>query len=142
MIVRAFRYTAKHRLLRTTRKRRSHFKKTWHNHGTIIGTGITCRKIPCYIRNSASRWFIVKKAKLFWSYLKHFWILAGVKKRRILIGLCTSLVLENFIVFYLRKIQFKMALTQIFPWAMRSCLKFGNLLKHKMYLNEITEKEI
>ena len=34
-------------------------------HGTIIRTGITCKKIPCYMRDSACRWFIVKKAKIF-----------------------------------------------------------------------------
>ena len=32
------------------------------------GTGKTCKKILCYM----SRWRIVKKAKLFWSYAKHF----------------------------------------------------------------------
>ena len=35
------------------------------DHGTIIRTGITCKKIPCYMRDSACRWFIVKKAKIF-----------------------------------------------------------------------------
>ena len=34
-------------------------------HGTIIRTGKTCKKIPCYMRYSACRWFIVKKAKIF-----------------------------------------------------------------------------
>ena len=44
-------------------------------HGTIIQTGITCKKISFYIRDSASRWFIVKKGKIFWSYVKNVWIL-------------------------------------------------------------------
>ena len=35
------------------------------NHGTIIQTGITCKKTPCYMRDSACRWFIVKKAEIF-----------------------------------------------------------------------------
>ena len=35
------------------------------NHGTIIRTGITCKKIPCYTRDSSCRWFIVKNAKIF-----------------------------------------------------------------------------
>ena len=35
------------------------------NHGTIIQTRIACKKIPCYICESAYRWFIVKKAKIF-----------------------------------------------------------------------------
>ena len=56
-------------------------------HGTVIRTGITCRKIPCYMRDSACRWCIVKKTKIFWSYLKHFWILPGVRNCRILIGI-------------------------------------------------------
>ena len=34
-------------------------------HGTIILTGITYKKTPCYMRDSACRWFIVKKAKIF-----------------------------------------------------------------------------
>ena len=37
----------------------------YYTHGTIIRTGITCKKIPCYMLNSACRWFIVKKAKIF-----------------------------------------------------------------------------
>ena len=41
-------------------------------HGTIIRTGITCKEIPCYMRNSASRWLIVENAKIFRSYLKYF----------------------------------------------------------------------
>ena len=41
-------------------------------HGTIIRIKITCKKIPPYMHDSAFRWFIVKKAKIFWSYAKHF----------------------------------------------------------------------
>ena len=33
--------------------------------GTIIWTGIIWKKITCYMRDSACRWFIVKKAKYF-----------------------------------------------------------------------------
>ena len=35
-------------------------------------TGIACKKIPCYMRDSACRWFIVENAKIFRSYVKHF----------------------------------------------------------------------
>ena len=42
--------------------------KPW-NYNT---TGITCMKIPCYMRDSACRWFIVENAKIFRSYVKHF----------------------------------------------------------------------
>ena len=34
-------------------------------HGTKIRTGITCKKIPCCMRDTVCRWFIVKKAKIF-----------------------------------------------------------------------------
>ena len=34
-------------------------------HGAIIRTGITCKKIPCCMRDSACKWFIVKKLKYF-----------------------------------------------------------------------------
>ena len=43
-----------------------------YHHGIIMQTGITCKKIPCYMRGSACRWFIVKKPKIFQSYIKHF----------------------------------------------------------------------
>ena len=52
-------------------------KYIYLKHGTIIRTGITCKKIPCYKDDSACSWVIVKKAKIFWSYVKDFWILAG-----------------------------------------------------------------
>ena len=42
------------------------------NHGIIIRTGIACKKICCFIRNSAGRWLIVKNAKIFRSYVKQF----------------------------------------------------------------------
>ena len=42
------------------------------HHGTIIWTGITCKKIFCNMRDSACRWFIVEKAKIFWSYIFEF----------------------------------------------------------------------
>ena len=56
--------------------------------GTIIQTKITCKKIPCYMCDSACRWFIVKKTKIFWTHIKHFWIISGKRKSRILNGLC------------------------------------------------------
>ena len=40
--------------------------------GTIIRTGITCKKIRCYMGDSACRWFIAKTAKIFEKYVKHF----------------------------------------------------------------------
>ena len=39
------------------------------------------------MRDSACSWFIPKNAKVFWSYVKHFWILTGVGTCRILISL-------------------------------------------------------
>ena len=41
-------------------------------HETIIRTGITCKKIRCYMRDSACRWLIIENAKIFRSYVKHF----------------------------------------------------------------------
>ena len=59
----------------------------WY-HRTIIRTGITCKKTPYYLCESTCRWLkklkfaIVKKVKIFCSYVKYFWILAGVRKCR------------------------------------------------------------
>ena len=39
------------------------FKDSFH-HGTIIRTGITFKKIYCYMRHSACRWLIVENAKI------------------------------------------------------------------------------
>ena len=44
------------------------------NHRTIIQTGITFKKISCYIDNTACKWWIIKKPKIYWRYVKHFWI--------------------------------------------------------------------
>ena len=40
-------------------------KLNMSNHGTIIWTGITCKKIPCYMCDSACRWLVVENAKKF-----------------------------------------------------------------------------
>ena len=45
-------------------------KKSWRKndlflHGILLGTGIACKKIPCYMRDSACRWFIVENAKIY-----------------------------------------------------------------------------
>ena len=34
------------------------------DHGTTERTEIRCKKIPCHMRGSACRWFVVKKAKI------------------------------------------------------------------------------
>ena len=73
-------------LLGLFKQQRSHFflfrlismKKTSNkfsfmfNHGTIIRTVITYKKIRCYMRDSACRWLIVENCKIFRSYVKHF----------------------------------------------------------------------
>ena len=41
-------------------------------HETIIRRGKTCKKIPCYMRDSAYRWRIVKSAKIFKVKLNKF----------------------------------------------------------------------
>ena len=35
------------------------------HHGNIIWAAVICQKVPCYMRYSAYRWFIVKKLKYF-----------------------------------------------------------------------------
>ena len=40
------------------------FQVTVLNHGTIMRTGITCQKIPCYMHDLACWWFFVKIKKL------------------------------------------------------------------------------
>ena len=40
-------------------------------HGTMIQTGVACKKISCYIGDSAYRWLIVENANIFQSYVKH-----------------------------------------------------------------------
>ena len=41
-------------------------------HGTLIRAGITCKKISCYMRDSACKWLILENAQIFRSYAKHF----------------------------------------------------------------------
>ena len=36
-----------------------------YNHGSITRTGITCKKIPCYMHDSACSWLIIEDAKMF-----------------------------------------------------------------------------
>ena len=45
----------------------SHYKYPFYPscHGTIIRTGITCKKTSCYMCDSTCRWFIGKKAAIF-----------------------------------------------------------------------------
>ena len=45
---------------------------TMLKHGTIIQRGITSKKIPCYILDSACRWLIVENARTFQSYVERF----------------------------------------------------------------------
>ena len=39
--------------------------KTMCQQGTVIGTGITVKKIPYYLRPSSCRWHIIENAKIF-----------------------------------------------------------------------------
>ena len=72
------------------------------NHGTIIRTGITCKKIPCYMRDSAGRWFIVKNVKIFQSYVKLFLIFPRERNCAILIGLRKE-VFKNYPITFLNR---------------------------------------
>ena len=69
------------------------------SHGTIIRTGITCKKIPFYMHDSACRWLMVENAKIFRSYVKHCWIFPIERNCRILIGLCKKVFINHPIMF-------------------------------------------
>ena len=49
----------------------TYFGFFYFHHETIIQTIITCKKIPCYMRDSACRWLIVENAKIFRSHVEH-----------------------------------------------------------------------
>ena len=61
-------------------------------HGAIIRTGVTCYKISCYMCDSFYRWLTFKNAKIFWSFVKHFWLFPLQRNYRFLIGLCKVLM--------------------------------------------------
>ena len=85
-----------------TKKKKKIAKKVYvcmYKHGTIIRTGITYKKIPRYMRDSAYRWFLVENAKIFSSYVKHFWIFPRERNCRILIGLCKEVFMNHPIMF-------------------------------------------
>ena len=69
-----------------------------YNHGTKIRTGITCKKIPCPMLDSASRWLIVENAKNFETMLNIFEFLHE-KNCRILIDLCKEVFMNHPIMF-------------------------------------------
>ena len=50
-----------------TIERKDSIKLNWYQQKDVRSflTGTTCKKIHCYMRDSACRWFIVKKAKIF-----------------------------------------------------------------------------
>ena len=68
-------------------------------HGTIIRPGITCKKIPCYMRDSAFGWLIVENAKIFRSYVKYFGIFPHERNCRILINLFKYVFMNHPIMF-------------------------------------------
>ena len=68
-------------------------------HENIIGTGIICKKIPCYMGDSAFRWFIFQNGKIFRSYVKYFWIFPRERNCRILICLCKEVFMKHPIMF-------------------------------------------
>ena len=47
-------------------------KNCGFEHVNVIHTGITCKKISCYLHGSACRWLIFENAKTFQSCVKHF----------------------------------------------------------------------
>ena len=69
------------------------------NHGTIKRRGITYKKIPCCMRDSAWRWLIIENAKIFRSYVKHFLIFLRERNYRKLVGLCKKVFMNHPIMF-------------------------------------------
>ena len=67
--------------------------------GALIVTGITCKKIPCHMRDSAYRWFIVENTKIFRSYVKHFLIFARERNCGFLICLFKNVFMNHPIMF-------------------------------------------
>ena len=59
----------------------------------------TCKKIPCYMRDSACRWLIVENFKVCWRYVKYFWIFPRERNFRILIGLFKYVFTNHPIMF-------------------------------------------
>ena len=76
-----------------TKLSRTAFVVSIINHRTIIRTGITCMLDP------ACRWINVEYSKIFWSYVRHFWIFSRERICRILIGLCESVFINHAIMF-------------------------------------------
>ena len=113
-------------------KNRRHF-----DHRTIIQTGITCKKIPCYMRDSACRCSVVKRAKTFWSYVKHFWILTGVRNCRILIGLCKWVFLNCPTIFLVWHNKGKEVAASSFSWFLYFLLKKQGFLQGVTVLSVI-----
>ena len=72
------------------------------SHGTIIRTGITCKKIPGYMGDSACKRLIVRNVKIFQSYVKHFWIFPRKINCIILIGLYKQ-VFRNHLIMFLER---------------------------------------
>ena len=104
----------------------------WHlNHGIIIRTGMTRKKIPCYMRDSACRWCIVKKAKILWIYVKHFLILPGVRNCRNLSGQCKQAFLNCPTIFLNRDNK-----TKLKPASFSCFLDFS--WKKKYFLQSVT----
>ena len=65
------------------------FSQNAGKYGTILWTGITCKKIPCCMHHLDCRWLILENVRIFHqSYVKHFWIFPRERNCRILIGLC------------------------------------------------------
>ena len=68
---------------------------------STVQTGITCKMITCYMRDSACRSWITKTAIIFWIYVEHFHflILPLVRNYKFFIGICKYLLMKHPIVF-------------------------------------------
>ena len=64
---------------KTVEKRKKVLIKHILNHGVIIQTRITCKRIPYYMYESACRWRIAENVKIFVGYVKNFCNLPRVR---------------------------------------------------------------
>ena len=55
--------------------------------------------ISCHISDVACRWLVVESAKLFQSYVQHFWIFICERNCRIFIGFCKKAFFNDPIIF-------------------------------------------
>ena len=99
-------------------------------HENIIQAGIACKKILCYMRDSACRWFIVKKAKIFWSYVKVG--LSPSKKKNVICFIERSLKMMKNAFYFILKAVFVLKIVKFFVMTFWSSRENGFIRKLRL----------